>query len=93
MRKIEELRESIAEILKEVFNQLSNIADISASDTLSHILPDKFVDQFSKTRLDGTDILITLSANDDGIYNFITDDADYGTVSDIKVYTLNSNIL
>lgn len=93
LRQNNSLRSNIIDVINEVFGQLNNIADMSTTDALQNINPAKFVEQFSKTLLDGTDILISLSAFQDGVANFVTDDVDYCSIENANIYTLNRKAL
>ncbi|MFM0512069.1 PIN domain-containing protein [Paraburkholderia sp. RL17-373-BIF-A] len=68
---------------------LADPLEITIDETLSNSI----LDRFSKNAVDGYDLFILESMKAHGIVQVITDDGDFATVPDIRLFTANQNVI
>lgn len=85
-----------AKVVSEVqaaWSQVKSIYAIQINITLDEVTVDAALTRFSTQCLDGYDLFILESMNQESVTKIITDDGDYVTVPEIQVFTANPGAL
>lgn len=85
-------RANVVAQVQAVWNQVKAIA-ASINLTIDEATTDAALTGFQTQLLDGYDLFILETMKKEGIFNIITDDGDFTTVTGIKVFTANRNVI
>ncbi len=83
-----------ARVLADITNtwrQITTVADVLDAPLLG--VAEESLSLMNRTRLDGYDVPIVISAKAAGVTSIVTEDADYATASGLIIYTANRKML
>ncbi|CUW12134.1 MULTISPECIES: PIN domain-containing protein [Leuconostoc] len=87
-------RNSVVDDIELSINQIEMMTSKSEFiENLNSVPAIKYVDILRKTVLDPTDALMSAFIANNAVVHIITDDIDFYSVSDLKIYTYNSKMI
>ena len=87
-----EERLNVVSELKAAWGQIKTMAS-SLDVTINDVITSAALTRFERESVDGYDLFLLEAMPNEGVTQIITDDGDFSTVSGIRVFTANQNVL
>ncbi|GMA59760.1 PIN domain-containing protein [Alicyclobacillus fastidiosus] len=75
------------------WGQVKSMAQMIEASPINELATDTALVQMKSDRVDGYDLFILQSAEENGVSQIITDDGDYCTIPNITIFTANQNVI